>query len=173
MFFLITNITVGKYYHNFLTQFIIGCIFYIATFISFSVKGFVTIATYEKYKYHFLTLIIVDVLYLLYRYNTAHKEMDIHSNGTKSDTKSIRFLSNPDIEESDKSNSIKRNDKTTENSDEVIVGKTTSMSSIDSLSFNSESNDFKVSHNLSSDENDANSLYSTSEEKPEIDLTSL
>lgn len=69
MFFLATNIIVGKYYPNFLVQFVIGCIAYI--FVIVIVKDLMILPTPEKYKYYILALLLVDAFYLVYRYQNV------------------------------------------------------------------------------------------------------
>jgi len=152
----------------------------------FLIKDLVPIPTYERYKYHFMVLVIVDASYLLYRFNTTPKQLSINEISKASsvesiepdkpkNTKNIKNPNNPNNPNNSNKNISKGsiNSVGSENLDEVIGGGTASMLSIGSLSFDSESNDFRVSHDLSSEENEDNSLYSTSEEKPEIDLNSL
>lgn len=71
MFFLITNITIGKYYPNLFTQLVLGCICYIISFLF--LKDFISCETYDKYKYYALCLIIIDSSYLFYKSKTKEK----------------------------------------------------------------------------------------------------
>ena len=64
MFFLITHIFIGKYYPNVVTQFIIGCICYVVSFLIIS--DVISHETYEQYKYYGLSLIGIDTAYLIY-----------------------------------------------------------------------------------------------------------
>lgn len=68
MFFLITHILIGKYYPNLFTQFIIGCTFYILSFII--IKDIITNNIYEQYKCYILPLVTIDIIFLIYKTKT-------------------------------------------------------------------------------------------------------
>ncbi|MEM0354031.1 MAG: hypothetical protein QXW79_00480 [Thermoplasmata archaeon] len=77
MFFLATNIIIGKYYPNFFVQFVIGCIAYI--FVIIIVRDLMIFPTSEKYKYYILVLLLVDVIYLIHRsqnVKSSNKKID-------------------------------------------------------------------------------------------------
>ena len=69
MFFSITSILIGKYYPSLITQFIIGCSCYILSF--FIIKDVISNDCLDEYKYYILSLIIVDISFLVYnvKYN--------------------------------------------------------------------------------------------------------
>ena len=64
MFFLISHLTLHKYYPKLFTQFMIGMVFYTISFIIMT--DLIEWDTYENYKYHILSMIFIDVSYLVY-----------------------------------------------------------------------------------------------------------
>ena len=80
MFFLITNISIGKYYPNIVTQFIFGIVCY--SVVLFILKDFISVEIYEEYKYYAGIAIIVDTTFLLYqyKYNSIKTVADNNSN---------------------------------------------------------------------------------------------
>ncbi len=65
MFFLITHIFIGKYYPNLVTQFIIGCVCYVVSFLI--LRDIISVEIYEQYKYYGMALIGIDTAYLVYK----------------------------------------------------------------------------------------------------------
>jgi|SRR5271154_1741075 len=138
MFFLITHLIIGKYYPSFFTQFIIGCTCYAISFVI--LKDFITVRTYEHYKYHMLFLVVIDASYLVYvTHNTSLKELS---------EKPIEITSTINI---------------IDTSSDVNDAKTDLVHSISLLS---DINDFKITHDLSSSDR-AVELFSSSEENKE------
>lgn len=70
-----THIFIGKHYPNIVTQFIIGCICYIVSFLI--IRDIISIETYEQYKYYGLSLISIDTAYLVYVGKTENKKIEI------------------------------------------------------------------------------------------------
>lgn len=156
MFFLITNITIGKYYNHFLTQFIVGCVFYTITF--FIIKDLISATTFEKYKYYFLSIVGIDVSYLVYKYNTTPKSLHMLKKHIDVPTVSKQ----PTLPQSPIESKMEKvtNDLKCEPPSKSSTSNTYSDLSID---LSSEINDYKVSHDISSEESTA-SLFSTSDE---------
>ncbi len=126
MFFLVTNIIIGKYYPSIITQFIFGIVCYSASF--FILRDIITDNLYEEYKYCLGSLIMVDSLFILYqyKYNSVKKN----------------------IEENDKQDPSPKN---------VVMNTTepvpkSSMSEKFDISFSSDINDYKITHDLSPDD---------------------
>lgn len=71
MFFLITHILIGKYYPNLFTQFIIGCTFYVLTYLI--IKDIIPNIYHNQYKNYAITLIIADASFMIFR---AKKKID-------------------------------------------------------------------------------------------------
>ena len=65
MFFLTTQVLIGKYYQNVFTQFIIGCTFYMLTFLI--IKDIISNNSFNEHKYYILILIIIDASYMIYK----------------------------------------------------------------------------------------------------------
>ncbi len=142
MFFLITNIVIGKYYPSLVTQLIIGCACYALSF--FIIKDVMDSESFNEYKYYILSLIAADIIFITYK---AKKCIN-----TKTTNQTFSNIS--------KENKI---DTTTS---ELKTG------SMHSVTLSSEINDFRISHDLSvSDPNDENSMFSTSDDKSEISTT--
>ena len=157
MFFLITNITIGKYYNHFLTQFIVGCVFYTITF--FIIKDLISNATFEKYKYYFLAVVGIDASYLVYKYNTTPKSLHMlkknieapivkqpiqSQNSSPIESKIEKITNDPKCEPPSKSS-------TSNNYSDL------------SIDLSSELNDYRVTHDISSEESTA-SLFSMTDE---------
>jgi hypothetical protein len=68
MFFLTTNVFIGKYYPSLLTQLIIGCTFYVTTFFIF--KDIMSDDHIDDSKYYILILVILDASFLIYKIKT-------------------------------------------------------------------------------------------------------
>lgn len=85
MFFLIVHTITGKYYPNFLTQFILGCVCYI--FFFFIIKDLITDFNYDKYKYYIISLIMVDLILLVYLTRGAKKASLFNKIENKNSTK--------------------------------------------------------------------------------------
>lgn len=136
MFFLTTHILIGKYYPNLLTQFIIGCTFYIVSF--FIIKDVISDDCFDQYKYYIISLISADALFMLYkiksyRDNQKHNKSESFANHAKPN------------------NSTATDTKTT---------------GIHSATLTSEMYDIKITHDLSTqDPNNENNIFSTSDEK--------
>ncbi|AYV85073.1 MAG: putative ORFan [Satyrvirus sp.] len=134
MFFSAIHITVGKYYPNLFMQIIFGSICYVIFF--FIIKSICPDVNYEKYKYCILFVIIFDIILLVYltRFRTNSKNSE---------------------EKIDVKNELGAG------ADKVLNPNSLSLNS---TSLSSEANDFKVTHDpSSSDEN--YSIFSTSENK--------
>lgn len=135
MFFLLTNISIGKYYPDIMTQFILGVVCYAIVF--FILKDFITVKNYEAYKYYLGTAIIIDTTFLLYQY----KYNSIKTIGDQNPIQSISI---------DASNTQK--DPIQE---EIIVplinkeniNKSAIVTELD-VSFSSDINDYKISHDI-------------------------
>jgi hypothetical protein len=133
MFFLFTNISIGKYYPNIVVQFVFGVVCYAISF--FIMKDFISASTYEKYKYYMGIIVIVDTSFLVYQYKyNSINDSTIPSNVVKIPTEEF----------------------TTE-----INSKTTLQSELD-VSFTSDF-DYKVMHDLSLDDNDEKTALPISE----------
>lgn len=141
MFFLITHITVGKYYPSFFTQFIIGCAFYAVSFLV--LRDLISGNFYGQYRYHILFLIIIDASFLFYKAKTSSKSSE-----------QITVVEYPPEEK--KMEQISSDAKTY---------------SIQSSSISSEMNDYKVVHDLSSSDNDGFNLFSSDQKDEEKSLS--
>ena len=119
MFFLITNIAIGKYYSKFFTQFIIGCVCYILAF--FILKDFIASGTYQKYKCHIFFLVAIDAAFLVYRSKSQNVKTE--------DFKEDKLVAH-----------------TNEQENSTTEGKSLSPSSIN---ISEEINDFKIMHDIS------------------------
>jgi len=137
MFFLTTNILIGKYYPNLFTQFIIGCACYILSFLI--IKDIITLDNYKQYKYHVLCLIVIDTSYLIYLTNRKRHVQNINTQYEK----------------------IEPNQKLENISTDLKTG------SMPSITLSSEINDVRITHDLSLSDNQKNSIFSTSDEKPQ------
>ena len=140
MLFFIINLTIGKYYPKFITQFIIGCVLY--AFVFLILNDFVSDDIYEKYKYYVLSLVIVDVSFLIYKTKFMNEE--------KMDTTSEEQLTisqNQQIE------------STSYNTDEKNTLSNTDSQSEKSINLLSESNSI---NGLIISESDENSIFSPS-----------
>lgn len=80
MFFLLTNISIGKCYPNIMTQFSIGIVCYAIIF--FILKDFVTDKQYQKYKYYLGIAIVMDTAFLVYQYKYNSMEENEEINNT-------------------------------------------------------------------------------------------
>jgi len=137
---------IGKYYPKFFTQFIIGCSCYVITFII--LKDFISKRTYEKYKYYILSLIAVDISYLIYQAKTSGaKEKNTQQNKNITDAKTPE-------------------QSTTDAASSALTGNQAHTGSAQSVTLSSEVNDFRVTHDLSSSDNNY-SLFSSENEKSE------
>lgn len=138
MFFLITHITVGKYYTNFFTQFVIGCTCYMIFFLM--LRDLISSQTYEKYKYYIFILIFVDLSFIIYKAKICNK------NDTKLQTISVVRMQPEQISSTD-----------------LPTGSTPSITFS-----SSEVNDFKITHAnpSSSDDYDQYSLFSSENKSP-------
>ena len=136
MFFLITHVLMNKYYPSLITQFIIGCTFYILTF--FIIKDIIDADSIEQYKYYALSLIAIDASFIIYK---AKCQPD--------STKPIQ--PQQIIEPKNKIENISTDLKT---------------GTLQSVSLSSEINDYRITHDLSlSESGNDNSMFSTSDEK--------
>lgn len=135
MFFLITHILIGKYYPSLFTQFIIGCTFYVLSILI--IKDIFSGNCYEEYKYQALFLVAIDASFLLYKAKTT-----IHSKKTN---KSPQFT--------EKETSIEQ------------LSTDLKSGSIQSVTLSSEINDFKITHSISLESEEKNSMFSTSDGK--------
>lgn len=136
MFFLITNIVIGKYYPNLVTQIIIGCTCYVLSF--FIIKDVIDNESFNEYKYYILSLIAADFVFIAYKAKNC-----VNANSTK------QFHQN-----------IMKENKIDNTTSEQKTG------SMYSVSLSSEINDFRITHDLSfSESNEENSMFSSSNEK--------
>jgi hypothetical protein len=129
MLFLIINSTIGKYYPNFFTQFLIGCVIYI--FVLFIATEFIPDKLYEKYKYHGLVLLIIDFAYLIYKTKYANEATIISDDDKKKEKNSKITLT---TEEKSTTNVVSPSDST-------IKQGTTSSNTINGLSMSESDND--------------------------------
>lgn len=133
MFFLITHATFDKFYPSKFTQFVIGIIFY---FVSFMIlREIIDGDIYEEYKFHLVSLLIIDASYLVYLHNFSNKNTNDKSDITtvqthdNSSTISMFLKDNTDV---------KKNDGSLD----------------DDMYILSEMNDFRVIHDVSDTEHD-------------------
>ena len=126
---------IGKYYPSLFTQFIIGCVCYAVSFMI--LKDLIMDTTCEQYKYHVILLVMIDATYLVYR-----------SKSTKDQNISVSHVGHdePKKKSQNTSTDIRSN-------------------SMYSVSLSSEINDYKITHDLSTSDAGANSMFSTSDEK--------
>ena len=143
MFFLITNITIGKRFPRITTQFIIGCILYAISF--FIIANIMKGDLFEQYKYYIFALVIIDALFLVY----------------------LAKVSNPVNDKVKETND--KDDGTTDNNttDTANVSHSNSLYSPTTIS---ETNDIKVTHDISSSGSDKYEIFSTSESDKEVDV---
>lgn len=134
MFFLITNLSIGKYYPNIMAQFIFGIVCYAIFF--FIAKDFISNKTYETYKYYVMVLIVVDTSFLLYRYKYDSGKKSVETAYESTDT-TTKFSNN-----------------------ETMTGETKTHLTTDAdISFSSDIDDYRVFHDLSvENENDGPAL---------------
>lgn len=132
MFFLITNIFIDKYYPSIITQFVIGCVFYILLF--FIIKDIISVDYINNYKYYALILVIVDFIFIIYKAKTSYDNIQVSS--TFIDINPVNAKSNI---------SSKGNSGT--NTNTVL---------------SSDKDDFKIVHDLSLSSDFDNSMFSTS-----------
>lgn len=95
MFFLITNIIAGKRYPQIATQFIIGCILYIVSFII--IVNIFSNDIFDQYKYYILALLLVDAAFMVYlaKNNQNNSPVDKEDNTENAtDTTSLASNSN-------------------------------------------------------------------------------
>ena len=137
MFFLVTHILIGKYYPNLITQFIIGCSFYVISFLI--IKDILTGCNYNQYKYYALALIVIDASFLIFK--TKSK---IDSQKPKEATEAFDF--------------IKKTDNTTS---DLKTG------TIQSVSLSSEINDYRITHDLSLSDDVSSIFSNTEEKSVE------
>lgn len=139
MFFLLTNISIGKYYPDIMTQFILGVVCYAIVF--FILKDFITVKNYEAYKYYLGTAIVIDTTFLLYQY----KYNSIKTIGDKNPIQSISI---------DASNTPYGAPKDPIQKEIIIplvnkenINKSAVTTELD-VSFSSDINDYKISHDI-------------------------
>jgi hypothetical protein len=129
--------SIYKYYPSMLTQFIIGCTCYVISF--FIIKDIISLSIYEKYKYHIMALLMIDTSFLLYKHVYPKKNSKIFGNNANVITSPTRI------------------------SEVTSDIKTTSQQSI---SFVSEIDDFKITHDISSSDTDYELFSSSTSDKP-------
>jgi hypothetical protein len=156
MFFLLTNISIGKYYPDIMTQFILGVVCYAIVF--FILKDFITAKNYEAYKYYLGTAIIIDTTFLLYQY----KYNSIKTVGDQNNSQSMAMDTITPIDSVQEVVISPSISKTTlcsgpsgKLSGEHIIGSVTkenikksTMSTELDVSFSSDINDYKISHDI-------------------------
>ena len=136
MFFLIAHVLIGKYYPSLITQFIIGCTFYILTF--FIIKDIIDADSIEQYKYYALSLIAIDASFIIYK--------------SRCQTDTTKTVQPQQI--------IEPNNKIENITTDLKTG------TLQSISLSSEINDYRITHDLSlSESGNDNSMFSTSDEK--------
>ena len=214
MFFLMVHFVIDKYYPQIFTQFIIGIVCYIITFLILS--EFTSYNTYLEYKYHLCSLVGIDLAYLIYvaKFQKKYQSTSVMESLIESATKissdspqspqSPRSSKSPQLsvladinnnldtlrvdyksDSSDKSIKSKSSDKSIKSKlsdksnksqlpnkltkkDTLDTGDTHSVDSpARSISFTSEQNDFRITHDTSQEENtsDGELLFSISEKK--------
>jgi hypothetical protein len=142
MFYLAVNMGIGEYYPSIFTQFVIGTICYIITFLIS--REIVSQGVYEEYYYHIFSLIVIDITYLMYR----SKNSDRHVNeiSEKQNILPKKLSSNP-VSEDD-------NDSLTIVSDtlDIHMGYDTESVATDDIlmvSYESDRNDNSIGYKLS------------------------
>ena len=139
MFFLITHIIIGKYYPSLFTQFIIGCSCYVLSFLI--LKDMISSETFDQYKYYAVSLVAVDTAFMVYK--------------AQSKSTSKHTINQDEIIESDKKPENTSTDLRT--------------NSLPSVTLSSEINDYKITHDLSTSDENNYDLFSTSDEKSDKD----
>src|SRR5579863_4630367 len=73
MFFIMTNILIGKYYPSIMTQVIIGVICYATAF--FILKDIISVSVYHEYAYWIGSVILLDMIFVgyIYTYRSVNK----------------------------------------------------------------------------------------------------
>lgn len=138
MFFLLTNISIGKYYPDIMTQFILGVVCYAIIF--FILKDFITVKNYEAYKYYLGTAIIIDTTFLLYQYKyNSIKTSGDYSN--VSQTMTVDKIPTNIVQVPSTMNHI-----TGSIANENI--KKVAMSTELDVSFSSDTDEYKISHDI-------------------------
>ena len=192
MFFLMVHFVIDKYYPQIFTQFIIGIVCYIITFLILS--EFTSYNTYLEYKYHLCSLVGIDLAYLIYvakfqkKYQSTSVMESLIESATKISSDSPQSPQSPRSSKSpqlsvlaDINNNLDtlRVDYKSDSSDKSIKSKLTKKDTLDtgdthsvdsparSISFTSEQNDFRITHDTSQEENtsDGELLFSISEKK--------
>uniref|UniRef100_A0A6C0LV12 Uncharacterized protein n=1 Tax=viral metagenome TaxID=1070528 RepID=A0A6C0LV12_9ZZZZ len=72
MFFLLIHFIVKN--PNFISQLIMGCVCYVILF--FIMKDFVSNKSFQEYKYYIGSLLIIDILFLIYNHHVSKKKVD-------------------------------------------------------------------------------------------------
>lgn len=65
MFFLISHMLVGQYYPRFLTQIIIGCSFYVLSYLI--IKGVFSNTSIDHLKYYALSIAAIDATFIIFK----------------------------------------------------------------------------------------------------------
>jgi hypothetical protein len=135
MFFLITHATFNKFYPNKFTQFVIGIIFYFVAFMI--LREIIDGDLYEEYKFHLVSLLIIDASYLIYLHHFSNRDAN-----DKSDIINTQTPVNPST-----TSMFSKNDTDVKNNNNASP-------SYDDIYILSEMNDFKVMHDVSDTEHD-------------------
>lgn len=72
MFFLLSSLFISKYYPNIIAQFAVGCFFYLIGLMI--VNDFIKPKLLQKYRYHMIIIVLIDLAYLLYHNNNYKNE---------------------------------------------------------------------------------------------------
>lgn len=137
MFFLITHILINKHHPNLVTQFIIGCTCYVVLFLIVQERfGWEVI---EPYKYYILTLIAIDVGFLVYQ---TKSEM-----GSRQQVETHIMIEPVGCTDTDS-----------------MIDRSATTCSLHSSTLSSEIDDYKISHDLDLTSDDALTMFSSSDD---------
>ena len=149
-----TNISIGKYYPDIVTQFVFGIVCY--SVVLFILKDFISVKVYDEYKYYVGIAIIVDTTFLLYqyKYNSIRTIADNNNTSDKIVTPPIAIP--PGLARAEPPKIGATNPDATKepiDKNKSPLNKSAISTELD-VSFGSDFDDYKVAHDLSP-ENDA------------------
>lgn len=175
MFFLITHLVIDKYYPQIFTQFIIGVVCYIIVFLVLS--ELVPTMTYTEYKYHLYSLIGIDLAYLVYvakfqktffPFNTIGVPEPNSSSPTPlgEPTPLKSRMVSPTLTSINNNLDALRLECISDKLEPSVVKspkKSETQSPTRSISFTSEINDFRITHDPSLEDNEEGVIFSNSD----------
>jgi len=167
MFFLTVHFIVDKYYPQIFSQFIIGVVCYIITYLILS--EFISVATYNEYKYYLGSLVSIDLAYLIY---IAKYQKNVQSSNIYHQEPNVMIP--PKISEEPQKLLPSINNKLDALRMECHSGNNKLLSPTYSVSAsaNSEINDFKITHDSSHEEELEGELIFSNTEQSENRLVS-